>query len=55
MGNIEVRNGLRQGCTGSPQLFLMVIKVIIKKIMETCWVFKMKRYMCLSACTVLCR
>ena len=35
MGNTEVRNGIRQGCTGSPQLFLMVINVIIKRIMET--------------------
>ena len=35
MGNMEVRNGIRQGCTGSPQLFIMVINVIIKRIMET--------------------
>ena len=32
---MEVINKIRQGCTGCPQLFLMVVNVIIKKIMET--------------------
>lgn len=32
---IEVTSGIRQGCTGSPQLFLMVLNLIIKKICNT--------------------
>ena len=28
----EVTNGIRQGCTGSPQLFIMVVNKIIKEI-----------------------
>ena len=40
MGNMEVRNGIRQGCTGSPQFFLMVVNVIIKRIVETGFGFR---------------
>ena len=29
LGETEVTNGIRQGCTGSPQLFVMVVNVII--------------------------
>ena len=48
MGNMEVRNGIRQGCTGSPQLILMVVNVIIKKIMETGLGFRNKK-ICIPA------
>ena len=47
MGNMQVRNATRQGCTGSPQLFLMVVNVIIIKLMKNCWDFKMETCMCL--------
>ena len=43
IGKMEVRNGIRQCCTGSPQLFLMVINVIIKKIKETGQGFQNKK------------
>ena len=32
---IGVTSGIRQGCTGSPQLFVMVVNLIIKKICNT--------------------
>ena len=31
MGEVEVRNGIRQGCTGSPRLFVMVVSMIIER------------------------
>jgi len=34
-GEIEVRSGIRQGCTGSPQLFSMVVSMIIEKIVHS--------------------
>ena len=35
MGDIEVMCGIRQGCTGSPQLFLMVIGMVIEQILRS--------------------
>ena len=35
MGELEVRSGIRQGCTGSPQLFVMVVGMIIEKIVRS--------------------
>jgi len=35
MGSVEVRNGIRQGCTGSPTLFIMVVSRIIEKVVGT--------------------
>ena len=32
IGQIEVQNGIRQGCTGSPQLFVLIVNMIIKAI-----------------------
>ena len=32
LGVTEVTNGIRQGCTGSPQLFVMVVNVIIDSV-----------------------
>ena len=34
VGNTEVTSGIRQGCTGSPQLFVMVINIDINSIIE---------------------
>ena len=31
----EVTGGIRQGCTGSPQLFVMVVNIIINSIVES--------------------
>ena len=31
MGEIEMRNGIRQGCTGLPILFVMVASMIIER------------------------
>ena len=50
MGNMEVRNDIRQGCTGSPQPFLMVINVKIKKIMETGLGFRWNVACCICIC-----
>ena len=35
VGAVGVENGIRQGCSGSPQLFLMVVNRIIKKLQAT--------------------
>ena len=35
MGDTEEIGGIRQGCTGSPQLFLMVVNIIINSIVES--------------------
>ena len=35
MGDTEVTGGIRQGCTGSPQLFAMVVKMVINSIVES--------------------
>ena len=35
MGDTEVIGGIRQGCTGSPQLFVMVVNIIINSIVES--------------------
>jgi len=35
MGSVEVKNGIRQGCTGSPTMFIMVISRIIGKMLQT--------------------
>jgi len=32
LGEIEVKNGIRQGCPGSPWLFVMVVNFIIDRI-----------------------
>ena len=35
VGNMKIKNGIRQGCSGSPQLFLMVVNRIIKRLQGT--------------------
>jgi len=35
IGGMEIKNGIRQGCTGSPTLFVMVVSRIIEKILQT--------------------
>lgn len=35
MGEVEVRNGIRQGCTGSPRLFVMVVSMIIERVIRS--------------------
>ena len=30
MGRVKVKSGIKQDCTGSPQLFLMIVNIIIK-------------------------
>ena len=35
MGETEVSSGIRQGCTGSPQLFVMVVGRIIERILRS--------------------
>lgn len=35
MGTVKVKSGIRQGCTGSPLLFIMVLNYIIEKIAES--------------------
>ena len=35
VGDTEVRSGIRQGCTGSPQLFVMVVNIVINSIVES--------------------
>ena len=42
VGDVEVTTGIQQGCTGSPQLFLLVINQIIEKICQTKIGFKTK-------------
>ena len=32
---MEVSNGIRQGCIGSPQLFVMIVNMIIREILES--------------------
>ena len=32
---MEVSNGIWQGCTGSPQLFVMIVNMIIREILES--------------------
>lgn len=34
MGEVTVSNGIRQGCTGSPQIFIMMISMIIEEILN---------------------
>jgi hypothetical protein len=34
VGEIEINNGIRQACTGSPWLFVMIVNYIIEKLME---------------------
>ena len=33
IGKMEVSNGIRQRCTGSPQLFVMLVNMIIRDIL----------------------
>ena len=35
VGQMEVSNGIWQGCTGSPQLFVMIVNMIIREILES--------------------
>ena len=35
MGDTEVTGGIRQGCMGSPQLFVMVVNMVINSIVES--------------------
>ena len=35
IGRMEVSNGIRQGCTGSPQLFVMIVNMIIQEIITS--------------------
>ena len=35
MGDVEVRNGIRQGCTVSPHMFVMLVGRIIEKVMQS--------------------
>jgi hypothetical protein len=44
MGEIEVTNGIRQGCTGSPLLFVMVVNTIIEKICDARIGFKNEKF-----------
>ena len=38
IGQMGVSNGVLQGCTGSPQLFVMIVNMIIRDILErTLW------------------
>ena len=32
LGEMELTNGIRQGCTGSSQIFVMVVDVIIDSV-----------------------
>ena len=34
ISQMEVSNGILQGCTGSPQLFVMIVNMIIREILE---------------------
>ena len=34
-GETEVTSGIRQGCTGSPQLFVIVVNIIIYGILDS--------------------
>jgi hypothetical protein len=44
IAEIEVTNGIRQGCTGSPLLFVMVVNTIIERICEARIGFKNDRF-----------
>ena len=35
VGETEVTSGIRQGCTGTPQLFVMVVNIVINSIIES--------------------
>ena len=35
MGDSEVTGGIRQGCTGLPQLFVVVVNIIINSTVES--------------------
>ena len=35
VGDIEVTSGIRQGCTGLPQFFVMVVNIVINSIIES--------------------
>ena len=35
MGRMEVKCGIRQGCTGSPQLFVMVVGMLIERMIKS--------------------
>ena len=35
MGELEIKSGIRQGCTGSPQLFVMLVGMIIEKMVRS--------------------
>ena len=35
VGDTEVTSGIRQGCTGSPQLFVMAVNIVINSIVES--------------------
>ena len=35
IGRMEVNNGIRQECTGSPRLFVMIVNMIIKEIISS--------------------
>ena len=35
VGQMEVSNGIWQGCTGSPQLFVMIVNMIIREILDS--------------------
>ena len=34
VGSVEVKSGIRQGCTGSPWLFVMLMNEVVEKMME---------------------
>jgi len=40
IGRVEIMNGIRQGCTGSPTLFIMVVSKIIEGMLRTGMGFK---------------
>jgi len=35
IGRVEVKSGIRQGCTGSPVLFVMILSRVIQKLLQT--------------------
>ena len=35
VGDTEITSGMSQGCTGSPQLFVMVVNIVINSIVES--------------------
>ena len=48
MGDTEVTSGIRQGCTVSPQLFVMVVNIVMNSIVVwgVDWDIKMTISMC---------